>query len=130
MAGTATTGADEAKRDFAGGSGLLALWTGLLAGPFAFLLDLEISLTLVPWVCHTGRRWVLLLVTALALLGALGGAAVARWCLGRLGDAGTSGDRIADRSRFMAVAGVVLSLAFAVLIVGMAIPRLVLGVCD
>jgi hypothetical protein len=51
----------------------LGLWTGILAGPAAWLLQFEINYALVPWACATGHLFALRLVTLGGLLLAAAG---------------------------------------------------------
>ena len=46
----------------------LPLWTGILAGPIAWALDLSISYAIVKWTCSSQRQAVLHAITPAALV--------------------------------------------------------------
>jgi hypothetical protein len=58
----------NATADLKSGVGVGELWAGVLVGPTAMLLQLEINYALVLWSCATGHTWPLHLVSVLALL--------------------------------------------------------------
>lgn len=124
MPAQAQTEAPSLKED-------LLQWLGVLAGPIAWALQLQINYMLVPRACATGRELPLHLVTFGALLLALAGAALA-WRNGKRLPRGQTdeGEPVATRSRFMSISGLVLSLAFALVIVALEIPTWVLGPCE
>lgn len=110
---------------------LLLLWAAILAGPLLFLADLQTSYMLAGPACEAGARGILLPSTAVAagLVVAAGMLAVRR--LRTLPqDADPEGARVPDRNRFLAMAGVVLSAGFLLLIVANLVPKLILGLCD
>lgn len=110
-----TTEAERQKRahaegEFARTKGQALLWLGVLIAPLAFLTHLEINYALVTRLCQSTHKLTLPLVTILFLLiAALGGfiawrnwvAAGRKWP----GEAGS----IMERSRFMAVVGLLIS---------------------
>ncbi len=110
----------------------LALLTGLLGAPLAWLLYLEINYALVPWACRHGhpRHPVLYLVATAALLAALASGALA-WREWRL-----AGRRSSDeapppgRAAFMALTGLANSALFALVILAAALPLAWLSACD
>lgn len=109
----------------------LPLWTGILAGPVAWALDLGISYALVKWSCSTGRDLVLHLITPLALALVAGGAVVSWFALQRVtGVEPTDGGEPRQRAKFMAILGLASSALFALTIVAGAIPRWVLNACQ
>src|SRR4051794_6296897 len=62
----------------------LGLWSGLLAGPIAWALHMQICYALVPRICAGLNRWVLHAVSLVCLLIALAGTAIAwRLCKAR-----------------------------------------------
>src|SRR5881394_3577032 len=99
-----------------------ALIAGWLTGPLAWLTALEANYVLSDYmVCAHGVRWPLHFVVVLAILLSLG-AGVAAW--------GAGADRHATRRRrFMAMAGVALSLGFALVIAAMEFPALAIEPC-
>jgi hypothetical protein len=109
----------------------LPLWTGILAGPFAWAFDLCVSYALVKWTCSTQRQIVLLMMTP-AALGVVAAGAVVSWLALRRTAAGSStgGGDPRERARFMAVLGLASSALFAVAILAGAIPRWVLDACQ
>jgi hypothetical protein len=106
--------------------GLLA---GLLVPPLAWLAQLETNYALVPWVCSTGHRFVLLLVSviALAVAAAAGYAAWASW---PGADRRRGEPQGVEGSRLLSIAGVLVSAAFIVVLIASAIPTFVLRPCD
>jgi hypothetical protein len=107
-----------------------ALWAGILAGPVAWAIDLEVSYALVTWTCQTRQTGILHLVT-LAALALTGVGAMLSWvALGQTRSAGpTDGGQPAQRARFMAVLGLSSSVLFAITIVAGGIPRWILDAC-
>ena len=109
----------------------LPLWSGILAGPAAWAIDLTASYALVKWVCATQGYAVLhgITVGALAIV-AVG--AVLSWLAFQQtrSDVPTDGGRPRQRARFMAVLGLALNALFALQIVAGAVPRWVLDACQ
>jgi hypothetical protein len=107
---------------------LVSQWAGVLLGPAAWALHLQVSYTLATFACEDVWRLTLhatfLVTLALALTGAYIGRA--NWRASR--QAQPEGLRL-DRSRFMAVAGIALSLFFAIVIVAQWIPTLFIEPC-
>ena len=110
---------------------ILALWAGVLAGPLAFLCQLQINYVLVPWACTTGHRFVLHLVSLFALLIVLSASFIAWRIRGRLRDVTDhqSGGPVA-RSKFMAGLGLLTSALFLLLIIAQEIPNVVMNPCQ
>lgn len=111
--------------------GLAALLAGILGGPVAWLVDLDVSYALASQACRSGHLGVIRLVPCLSLL-VVGGAVFAAWWSTRQTsrNAQDDGGRPDDRAHFMAVSGLVLSAVFALVIIAQAIPRFILGPCD
>ncbi len=108
-----------------------ALWTSILAGPIVWLLSFEANFALAPWACIFQAKLALYIVSLIALIlsAASGALAWAQWTqLGREwpDQAGT----VISRARIMAVAGVLLSTMFCIVIIAQAIPEIVLGACQ
>jgi hypothetical protein len=108
---------------------LLVLWVAILAGPLAWLLDLELSYALANRACESGSRaaYALTSLVAAALAGAAGWTAWRE--LQRAAGGDTQGAREIDRSRFLAIAGVAFSAGFLLLILGNLVPKLLLDPC-
>jgi hypothetical protein len=107
------------------------LMLAVMAGPFAWAVDELASYSLAPTACADGTKWMLYLVTVLTLLVSLGGAALAHSVGRGLPDGSThQGDPTVTRARFLARAGAVLGLSFALVILATAVPNLVLEVCQ
>jgi uncharacterized membrane protein YidH (DUF202 family) len=110
----------------------LLLWFSVLAGPFAWALTEQLSYMLTPTACWTGRHVILHLVPLSTLLIVLAGALVARGRWKRQPPEGSTerGNPEDSRVRFMALAGFWLCVSFALAILAMEIPNLVLRACD
>ena len=109
----------------------LPLWTGILAGPVAWALDLTASYALVKWICATRHDGVLHAITAAALALVCGGAALSWIALQRTaGDTPTDGGGSRQRARFMAILGLTSSALFALQILANTIPTWVLDACQ
>ena len=98
----------------------VALWTGILAGPLAWASALEAKYALVQYACHNHAQWIMWAITLAALVITAFGA-LCSW-RGWVDDT--------PRVRFMAIGGLLLSAAFALSIISMAIPDLFLRPCD
>jgi hypothetical protein len=98
-----------------------SLWAGVLIGPAAFAIDLEARYALVHYTCVNHAAWVMWLITIATLALTLFGLLCSWW--GYVG-AGFS------PSRFMAISGFFIGGMFALAIVAMAIPDLLMRACD
>jgi hypothetical protein len=103
-------------------AGPLVSWAGVLLGPLAFALDLQLGYSLVYEACERQSMLLLHLVGAGALL-VLTAGALAAWRVFR--DASEDG-----RARFLGRLGLLSSAFFLLVLLGQALPRLVLGPCD
>jgi hypothetical protein len=103
----------------------------MLAAPAAWTCDLAIRYALVKRTCASHHTFVLQLVS-LAALAVIGGAAITAWRAYRQTppDAPTDGGRPVDRSRFMAMLGLMTSGLFAVAVLAGAFPQWVLDACQ
>jgi hypothetical protein len=109
----------------------LPLWTGILAGPIAWALDLTASYALVKWTCLSQRESLLHGITIAALAIVAIGAAFSFLALqATAGDEPEDGGRPRQRARFMAMLGLALCALFTVTVVAGAIPRWVLDACQ
>ncbi len=113
-------------------TGVIALmWSGLLAGPLAWLLVLEINFALVPWACAFAVKWPLWLVTAGGLAVSAGGGALSWNAWRKAGREWPSeaGGAI-PRSRFLAAGGVLISVFFFVALIAQGVTQAILGACQ
>jgi len=109
----------------------LPLWTGILAGPVAWALDLCASFALVKCTASGQRELLLQLMSPAALALVIGGAAVSWLALMRTpAHLPTDGGDPLQRARFMAILGLMSNSLFALSIVASAIPRWVLDACQ
>jgi hypothetical protein len=110
---------------------LAELWAGLLVGPMAALIQLEINYALVLWACATGRVWGLHLVSLLALLLTVftGVLSYRNWRRmrnrGEVDDVGTIG-----RSLLMAEVGLLICVLMGLVIIAQWIPIIIHGPCE
>jgi hypothetical protein len=107
----------------------LLAWLGVMISPLAFLVDLQLSYTLVRPLCAAGGRALIHLPGVLALGMMATGAWIGWTRLSRLRDDALQ-VRWAERAHFMAVSALVLSAFFVLLVVAMAIAKVVLSPCD
>jgi hypothetical protein len=114
----------KGEQEFKSAGGSLALWTGLLCGPIAWLLQLQIGYILIPWACaHDVQAISLHIVTVAALLLTLAGGFINWRNWQRTGKEELDGEGgTVSRSRFMAVLGIFTSAMFflTILVQGMA----------
>jgi hypothetical protein len=109
----------------------LALWTGILASPFVWLLSFEAKFALAPWACIFQAKLALYIVSLAALIisAASGLLAWRQWKDLGAEWPGEQGGVLA-RSRVMAISGVLLSTMFCLVIIAQAIPELILEACQ
>ena len=106
------------------------LWTGILAGPIAWALDLTTSYALVKWVCRWQNHVILQLITNASLVVVIAGAVISWTALSHTAnDAPTDGGRPRQPARFMAIVGLTSSALFGLQILAGAIPHWMLDVC-
>ena len=121
----------ERERGYWEHSGLVPLWTAMLAGPIAAALNLQLGYALVKWACATRHTDVLIVMTAGALGTALAGAALGWWSLEKIGAAADEqGGRTTDRSYFLAVVAIGFNLLLVLLNLMWAMPAFVLSPCE
>jgi hypothetical protein len=111
-------------------AGLLSLWAGVLLGPMAFLLNLQVNYTLTQELCPGGRTSILHVVTIIFLLLSAAGGLIA-WLNWR-GAGQTVQDESADkrtRNRFMAMVGLMISALSFLIIVAQWIPQFIFNPC-
>ena len=110
---------------------LFALWTGIVGGPLIWLIVLEFNYAMSPAACRSGDKTGLVIGTSVALVLSLIAAFVAWRSWHAAGPVVTTaaGDAL-TRSRFMALAGLGLSILMIFLIMASFLPIAVLQVCD
>jgi hypothetical protein len=109
----------------------LPLWSGILAGPVAWALDLGISYAIVKWLCASQREAPLHLITLAALAIVAGGAVMSFLALQQTaGDVPTDAGKPRHRARFMAILGLTMCALFALQIVAGAIPKWMVDACQ
>jgi hypothetical protein len=121
----------DSRTDIPDARPILALWTGLLLPPVAFLLNLEVAYALVPTACSSGNRLLVHLVH-LVCFGLAGFGGLTAWrCWKSSGEAwpGGAGGPLA-RSRFMAGLGLLVSSLFGLVILAQWIPSFILDPCQ
>jgi hypothetical protein len=107
------------------------LAAGMFLAPFAWGFQLITNYSLTPTACATGREWLLHLVSLAAVLAALGGTLIAWRTKTRLTSGSTEeGDAREAGRRFLALAGLVLSAFFVLVIVAEELPNWWLSACQ
>jgi hypothetical protein len=121
----------QAEGEFSQTRGIFRLWLGVLAAPLAFLLNLQADYYLTYRLCPGGRLLILHLVTILFLLAAAAGGFIA-WRNWREAGRVWPGEdaSVAERSRFMAAVGLLLSAIFVVLLIAQLIPQFIFHPCQ
>jgi len=103
------------------------LWASILAAPSAWFISLSANFALAPLACvSSGRVW-LQVVSAVSLLiaAASGFVAYSAWR-----EYGPAEGAPAERIRNMALAGLVLSAGFSLVILAQWIPNILLAGCE
>jgi hypothetical protein len=110
---------------------LVLLIIGLLLPPFAWLLDMQVSYSLVKWVCAHDRHWILFAIPAGSLT-LVAGAMWMSWSSWKDArrEANEEGARPVDRSYLLAVSGLAMSVLFGLLILVSLAPRSFLSPCE
>jgi hypothetical protein len=110
---------------------LIALWIGILGGPIAWLLYLQVSYMLTPSACTAGNKNVLAIAMVVALIATLAITFVS-WRAWHASGATSVTDEggVLGRSRFMALSGLGISGLSVLLVVASAIPIFILEACD
>jgi len=110
---------------------LVSLWTGILAGPIAWLLSLQIGFMAVPWACATGTHVAVHSILLLCLIPVVAAAFLAWRNWHRVGaEWPDEADGAIPINRFMAIGGMLLSSIFVLLIVAEIISAVMLGPCE
>lgn len=120
----------DVERYFNEPRGIALLWVGVLAGPLAWFLHQQVSYVLATLTCSDAATLVLHVMTAVALLIALAGVGIA-WMNWRRtgGEWSARGGGTVARSRFMALAGFLLSALFFLVIVAQGLPNFFMSPC-
>lgn len=109
---------------------VFAQWVGVLAAPLAWGAQQLALYTMVPWACQTGHRVALILVSVAALVVSTCGALVARRNWGRVGRGEPNDEGGArGRSRFLAVAGLVSSAFFFLVVFAQGLATFIVHPC-
>ncbi|HYG80365.1 MAG TPA: hypothetical protein VD861_08265 [Pyrinomonadaceae bacterium] len=121
----------KAAKEFKETRGVLWLWAGMLTAPLAFLLHLEVNYALVTQLCQSEHKLALHLVTVLFLLVSAAGGFIAwrNWeTAGRKwpGEEAT----VSERSRFMAVVGLMVSALVVVALIWQWVPQFIFDPCQ
>lgn len=106
------------------------LWWGILIGPVAWVIDQGLSYSIEQHACSTGKFYELHLITAACFVLALTGLFVAVRQLRKVPAGNDDGGTPRDRSWFMAWLGILMSVEFAVVVIAMAVPKIILSPCD
>ncbi len=107
------------------------VWWTMFAGPLAWACDLGFSYVLEQHSCSTGHHYVLHVITVVCALLALTGFATGWIAYTAIPhEASDEGARPMDRTHFQVLFGIVLSLAFTVVIIAEAVPRWILHPCQ
>jgi hypothetical protein len=115
---------------------LAATWAGVLTGPLVWLALLEVNYVLAYVACETHSTWFLHAATGIAVLlvAAAGYGASRAWAGDVLGDRSIapplSDETRIQRSSWMSLSGVAVSLWFIVVILAMEVPLVVLRECQ
>ncbi|HEX6049517.1 MAG TPA: hypothetical protein VFZ21_09615 [Gemmatimonadaceae bacterium] len=108
----------------------LKQWVSFLGGPFAVLLNLEVSYAIVDWACLSANDWSLHLVHFVSLVLAVASAWLGRSLWKATGDAWPdSGPGSTSRSRFLVAMGALGGLLFPLVILAQWVTVVVLGPC-
>lgn len=109
----------------------LALWAGILVGPIVWLISFEANYALAPWACIKQGKLSLYVISIIALLISAGSGLLAwrEWKELAREFLAEGGGALA-RSRVMALAGMLMSAMFCLVIVAQAVPELVLAACE
>jgi hypothetical protein len=104
-------------------------WTGLFAGPLAWVFDEMASYALVPYACNSGRAWPMQAVSLGCLLLLLTGALLAWRDWRRRQAAPPEENRPESRGHFLALVGFLLCLLFGFAIATDVVAKLLLDPC-
>lgn len=111
--------------------GKAILWAGILLPALAWAIHLNLSYALVDPACEHGWTWLFHAITIAALIVAAAGIKLALGSWERAGKEWPSAHdgSVLGRSRFMAIAGLLLGSLFSLLILAQYIPGFLLHPC-
>jgi hypothetical protein len=112
--------------------GCVLLWTGILGGPIAWLIQFQLRYSLVPWVCANHKKFILHLVTVGFVLLIMAGASFSWRMWARNGKAWPNDKEagVKMRNLFLAVLGMLSSSLFALLTLVQGIPPFFIDPCE
>ncbi|MBV9267590.1 MAG: hypothetical protein JO061_15590 [Acidobacteriaceae bacterium] len=109
----------------------LALWIVVLTGPIVWLCSFEAIFALAPWACTFQSKLALYLVSLAAVIFCCASGVYSWRLLKEFGQEwDMEGAGAVPRGRAMAVAGLVLSAGFLIVVIAQAIPEIMLGACE
>ena len=118
----------DVARDYWDDRGLGLLWTSMLLGPLAVALDLLVGYALVKPLCAADNREMLPVLSGAMVVLTVIGLAIGVSCFTRLRHTAVDeGGRVIDRSYFMALVAIGLSVLCAILILTAGGSRLVMS---
>ena len=110
---------------------MLMLWIGILGGPLIWLSILQIQFMLVPWACGAGWTPALHVTSVLALALAAAAIWIAHRCWIRTGrEWPGEEDGSLERSRMMAVVGMLVSSLSFLVILAQWITNILMNPCQ
>jgi hypothetical protein len=108
----------------------IGLWIGFLGPPAAWLGNLQITYSVVPWTCAHGHHWMIHVVTLLFLMLTIVCGAIAWYERAYAGE--WSGDKVGGMvgtRRLLGAVGVAGAFLFATIILAQGIAAFFLGPC-
>ena len=119
----------DAKPNVPGGN--FSLWLGILGGPAAWLVALQVCYVLVPVACRSGHHLPLHLAGILFLCcGIFIGWIASRNLMAFIAQEGAGPDAVLAREHFMALLGVMMSALFSLVIFVQAAAAFIIGPCS
>jgi hypothetical protein len=111
--------------------GAVLLWTTVLSGPAAWVLDELLGYWFVKPVCANGHRLLLTGIAGIGLALTLFGIWIGWWCFSQVrASADERGGRTIDRSYFMSLLGLGLNAFAALYILTMGVVPYLVGACE
>lgn len=108
------------------------LWGGLFGGPVVWFVQFQTNYSLVSWCCAHSNKLVLLIVSVVFILLAIGSCVLAITNSRELASANVKSFETGSFAmcRFMSQVGTWTSILFILLIIGQAIPPFILDPCS